>query len=84
MTTPMRKFHDIRAPWTAQTVGMKGDVLDRMERAVAKVRQRLLRATAVLNQAGMIGVGLIDRSWLANLPPQLASRLKQILDTPDG
>ena len=119
MTTPMRKSHDIRAPWTAQTVGMKGDVLDRMERAVAKVRQRLLRATAVLNQAGvpyavvggnavaswvatidegavrttrkdqvhiedMIGVGLIDRSWLANLPPELASRLKQILDTPDG
>ena len=31
----------------------------------------------------MIGVGLIDRSWLSKLPPDLASRLKQILDTPD-
>ena len=32
----------------------------------------------------LIGVGLIDASWLEQLPPELAERLKQILDTPDG
>jgi Uncharacterised nucleotidyltransferase len=32
----------------------------------------------------LIGVGLIDRSWLARLPPLLAERLEKILDTPDG
>lgn len=32
----------------------------------------------------MIGVGLIDRSWLARLPPELAARLKHIIDTPDS
>jgi hypothetical protein len=32
---------------------MAWDILDRMERAVAKVRDRLLRATAALNQAGI-------------------------------
>jgi hypothetical protein len=32
----------------------------------------------------LIGVGLIDRSWLAKLPPELAERLQAILDTPDG
>jgi hypothetical protein len=32
----------------------------------------------------MIGVRLIDRSWLARLPADLADRLKQILDTPDA
>ena len=32
----------------------------------------------------LIGVGLIDRSWLARLPPVLAERLQGILDTPDG
>ena len=32
----------------------------------------------------MIGVGLLDRSWLAKLPPELAERLKQLLDTPDA
>jgi hypothetical protein len=32
----------------------------------------------------LIGVGLIDASWLPKLPPELAGRLKQILDTPDA
>ena len=32
----------------------------------------------------LIGVGLIDRSWLAKLPPLLAQRLQDILDTPDA
>jgi hypothetical protein len=32
----------------------------------------------------LIGVGLIDRTWLARLPPLLAERLQAILDTPDG
>jgi len=32
----------------------------------------------------LIGVGLIDRTWLAKLPPVLAERLQGILDTPDS
>jgi hypothetical protein len=32
----------------------------------------------------LIGVGLIDASLLPKLPPELANRLKQILDTPDA
>ncbi len=32
----------------------------------------------------MIGVQLIDRAWLNKLPPELADRLKQLLDTPDA
>ena len=32
----------------------------------------------------MIGVGLLDQSWLAKLPPILAERLKEILDTPES
>jgi hypothetical protein len=32
----------------------------------------------------LIGVGLVDATWLPKLPPELAGRLKQILDTPDG
>jgi hypothetical protein len=32
----------------------------------------------------LIGVGLIDRNWLATLPPLLAERLQGILDTPDA
>lgn len=32
----------------------------------------------------MIGVGLIDASWISRLAPVLAARLQQLLDTPDG
>jgi hypothetical protein len=32
----------------------------------------------------LIGVRLVDRSWLPKLPPEVAGRLKQILDTPDA
>src|SRR5256885_11205873 len=34
-------------------VSMGVEILDRMERAVAKVRERLLRATTALNEAGI-------------------------------
>lgn len=32
----------------------------------------------------LIGVGLLDQSWVAKLPPILAPRLQSLLDTPDG
>jgi hypothetical protein len=32
----------------------------------------------------MIGVGMIDASWKARLPSELAGRLQELLDNPDG
>ena len=32
----------------------------------------------------MIDVGLVDATWTAKLPPELAARLQAILDTPEG
>jgi hypothetical protein len=114
MTVPVHRPQENTSHWTAQTIGMGWHILERMERAVTKVRDRLLRATAALNQAGaanfrvialepvvpmklmpnrrkdqvhmqdLIGVGLVDRSWLTRFPPELAERLKEILDTPDA
>jgi len=70
MTAPNPLSPDVTGRWTAQTVGMSWDILDRMERAVAKVRERLLRATAALNQAGVpyavIG-GNAVASWVATV-----------------
>src|SRR5215831_16324709 len=56
--------------WTAQTVGMSWDILDRMERAVAKVRERLLRATTALNEAAVtyaVVGGNAVASWVATV-----------------
>jgi len=58
------------ALWTTQTVGMNVDILDRMERAVAKVRERLLRATAALNLIGVpyaVVGGNAVASWVATV-----------------
>src|SRR5438309_7360045 len=52
------------------TVTMGWDILDRMERAVAKVRDRLLRATAVLNAAGLayaVVGGHAVASWVSTV-----------------
>jgi hypothetical protein len=70
MTTPIHPLQDGASRWTAQTVGMNGDILDRMERAVAKVRERLLRATAALNRAGVpyaVVGGNAVASWVATV-----------------
>jgi hypothetical protein len=32
----------------------------------------------------LIGVGLIDESWLAKVPAEPADRLKVLLENPDG
>jgi hypothetical protein len=32
----------------------------------------------------MLDVGLMDESWLVKLPEDLAARLKELIDTPDG
>jgi hypothetical protein len=32
----------------------------------------------------MIGVGLIDQSWVSRFPPELGARLQEIFDTPNG
>lgn len=61
---------DVDGRWTAQVVGMSVDILDRMERAVAKVRERLLRATTALAQAGVpyaVVGGNAVASWVATV-----------------
>lgn len=52
------------------TVSMGVHILDRMERAVAKVRERLLRATSALNAAGIpyaVVGGNAVASWVATV-----------------
>lgn len=52
----------------------------------ALVRNKLavFRRKDQVHVLDMIGVGLVDASWVARLPPELGTRLQQLLDTPDG
>src|SRR5690348_4592983 len=70
MTIPIHQSSDVSPRWTTETVGMGVEILDRMERAVAKVRERLLRATDALNQAGVayaVVGGNAVASWVATI-----------------
>src|SRR5882672_12699891 len=71
MTAPIPPSPTDDVPrWTTQTVGMSVEILDRMERAVVKVRERLLRATAALNQIGVpyaVVGGNAVASWVATV-----------------
>lgn len=70
VTTPIPHPQKSGAAWTAETVGMGANILDRMELAVAKVRERLLRATTALNQAGVpyaVVGGHAVASWVATV-----------------
>ncbi|HWB11619.1 MAG TPA: nucleotidyltransferase family protein [Pirellulales bacterium] len=68
--------------------------LDESERAVgfqvitleALVRMKLTayRRKDQVYLLDLIGVGLVDATWPARLPPPLGDRLQQLLDNPDG
>jgi hypothetical protein len=53
---------------------------------LALIRMKLtsFRLKDQVHLQDMIGVGLIDASWLDRFPPELAARLKQVLDNPNG
>ncbi len=58
------------SPAVGNTVGMGVQILDRMERAVAKVRERLLRATSALHAAGIayaVVGGNAVATWVATV-----------------
>jgi hypothetical protein len=52
--------------------------------ALVRIKLSAFRDKDRTHLRDLIGVGLVDESWAAKLPPALATRLKSILDTPDG
>lgn len=52
--------------------------------ALVRIKLTAFRDKDRTHLRDLIGVGLIDQTWTAKLPPPLATRLQSILDTPDG
>jgi hypothetical protein len=52
--------------------------------ALVRMKLNSFRLKDRVHILDMIGVGLIDASWLPGLPPELATRLKELLDNPQG
>jgi hypothetical protein len=52
--------------------------------AIVRMKLTSFRRKDQMHLLDMIEVGLLDASWLDRLPPELAPRLKELLDNPDA
>jgi hypothetical protein len=52
--------------------------------ALVRMKLTSFRDKDRMHLRDMIGVGLIDASWRDRLPPELAERLQELLDNPEG
>jgi hypothetical protein len=52
--------------------------------ALVRIKLTAFRDKDRTHVRDLIGVGLVDQSWTRKLPPVLAGRLQQLLDTPEG
>jgi len=42
------------------------------------------RMASAVHLRDLIGVGLINQTWMTRFPPELSERLQSLLDTPEG
>jgi hypothetical protein len=52
--------------------------------ALVQIKLTSFRDKDRVHLRDLIDVGLIDSSWTAHFPPELAARLQSLLDTPEG
>jgi len=52
--------------------------------ALVRIKLTAFRRKDQVHLTDMVGVGLIDSSWIKRLDPVLGARLQELLDTPDG
>ena len=70
-------------PDVAESVSFKSYRVLSLE-AVVRMKLTSNRDKDRMHLRDMLGVGLIDATWPARYPPELAARLQHLLDTPDG
>ena len=79
----VRADYPVAAPTVNRSIEIEGkrivDLLPLLEMKLVSNRDK-----DRVHIRDMIGVGLIDASWLANLEPTLAARLQALLEDPDG
>ena len=51
--------------------------------ALVRMKLTSFRRKDQVHLLDLLGVGLIDPSWVARFPPELGARLQHLIDTPD-
>lgn len=79
----VRKEYDVPAPSLSDVKQHGTHKLLALESLVT-MKLTSFRRKDQVHLLDLIDVGLVDSTWLPQLPAQLASRLKELLDNPDG
>jgi hypothetical protein len=78
-----RVSHALAAPDVAASETAIGFQVVALE-SLVQMKLTSFRRKDQVHLLDMIGVGLIDQSWTNRLPPELAARLQELLDDPNG
>jgi len=70
-------------PDTAESVSFKAYRVLALE-ALVRMKLTSNRRKDQVHLLDMLAIGLIDASWPARYPPELATRLQHLINTPDG
>ena len=79
----VRPEYVMPVPEISDAVSDKGIRLMMLE-SLVQMKLTSFRRKDQVHLLDLIDVGLVDESWLDRLPPELASRLKELLDDPEG
>lgn len=79
----VRPEYSLPAPDVTESKTSKNSQVINLD-ALLKMKLTSFRDKDRTHVRDLIGVDLIDASWLQRLPPELADRLKLLLDDPDG
>jgi hypothetical protein len=52
--------------------------------SLVRMKLNAFRRKDQVHLIDMLDVGLIDTTWPARYPPELAARLQELIDTPEG
>jgi hypothetical protein len=79
----VRSVDSVPAPEIGESEAMPSYRVVALE-SLVRMKLTSFRLKDQVHLQDMIGVGLVDESWLSRLPVELAARLKELLDNPEG
>ena len=79
----VRPEYVMPVPEVSDAVPDKGIRLMTLE-SLVQMKLTSFRRKDQVHLLDLIDVGLVDESWLDRLPPELATRLKELLEDPEG
>ena len=79
----VRENHLLPAPEVSESIQINGHTVVQLE-ALVRMKLNSFRDKDRMHLRDMLDVELIDETWASRFPSELADRLQQLIDDPDG